>query len=615
MTSQSFSLIFLIALFPTAFLGVPLDRFFPYGTTHGDTDMERGDDTGSPALQLSVPFPFFDTLYSTLWVNVNGAISFAKQISTYTPVCAPVEREYSSIAPFWADIDITYTGHVFYRQSTVAQSLEKAQEEISSAFPNFAGIKLKWLLVATWLNVTDHPDCYHCAQKRNTFQAIITTDGRHSFAIFYYQNLTWTTGHADGGIDGLGGTPAQAGFDFGDGNHRMMIPGSCTGDVLKINDQSNVGDPGKWVFRVDRAAIQTAGCTQESGNVQLRISPNFVHIMMRQPIELVGPCVENGETGPKGEKFEAQIHVNGSSYAKFTCPTPFFYNVGRTRVELHVSSGQPSKTQTYDGHFYTFVGGFDVNRNPLRPKPIILDMKPDAVLLEIPESDSLNLTCRAVGYSAPSIKWRVNGTEISCTPPDCQQVSENGTGTLTLENVKRENMGIYTCVAFDDYNGQETIPRKDWIVKVIDGKPKEIPQKFRGYWKLDHSINFDAYLLARFGRGIFGGLSVAAIAAKAGMSSKEILKNADGSYSWDDLYHDMMLEKEFVCTTINCILQPRRIVFEYLPANETLIETHKPLNSDPIFDYRYTVDDGFLVMRMKWDNVKAKLFFRKKNSE
>ncbi|KAI1716112.1 hypothetical protein Ddc_10529 [Ditylenchus destructor] len=53
MTHQSFSLIFLIALFPTAFSGIPLDRFFPYRTTHGDTEIEEGDDTGSPVLQTA----------------------------------------------------------------------------------------------------------------------------------------------------------------------------------------------------------------------------------------------------------------------------------------------------------------------------------------------------------------------------------------------------------------------------------------------------------------------------------------------------------------------------------------------------------------------------------
>lgn len=39
---------------------------------------------------------------------------------------------------------------------------------------------------------------------------------------------------------------------------------------------------------------------------------------------------------------------------------------GRLRVELHVSSGQPSKTQSYDGHFYTLDPHSDLNGNQLK---------------------------------------------------------------------------------------------------------------------------------------------------------------------------------------------------------------------------------------------------------
>lgn len=46
--------------------------------------------------------------------------------------------------------------------------------------------------------------------QRNTFQAVLITNGRHSFVIFNYGKITWTTGTASGGNDaGLGGTPAQ----------------------------------------------------------------------------------------------------------------------------------------------------------------------------------------------------------------------------------------------------------------------------------------------------------------------------------------------------------------------------------------------------------------------
>ena len=45
-----------------------------------------------------------------------------------------------------------------------------------------------------------------------SFQAIVTSDGTHSFAMFRYgDDMHWTTGTASGGdhVTGLDGTPAQ----------------------------------------------------------------------------------------------------------------------------------------------------------------------------------------------------------------------------------------------------------------------------------------------------------------------------------------------------------------------------------------------------------------------
>lgn len=59
-------------------------------------------------------------------------------------------------------------------------------------------------------------------------------------------------------IYGAIGTPAQAGFDSGDGVNRLMIKTSCTGliNTTLITD-SNVGKPGVWVFSVANATIAT----------------------------------------------------------------------------------------------------------------------------------------------------------------------------------------------------------------------------------------------------------------------------------------------------------------------------------------------------------------------
>jgi len=45
--------------------------------------------------------------------------------------------------------------------------------------------------------------------QRNSYQAVLTTDGSVSFVMFNYATLTWTTGALSGGNNtGLGGVPA-----------------------------------------------------------------------------------------------------------------------------------------------------------------------------------------------------------------------------------------------------------------------------------------------------------------------------------------------------------------------------------------------------------------------
>ncbi len=58
-----------------------------------------------------------------------------------------------------------------------------------------------------------------------------------------------------GGSGGFGGTPAQAGFDFGDRRTYVALPYSRTPEVLSLCTTSNVGSPGVWRFRVRGGAV------------------------------------------------------------------------------------------------------------------------------------------------------------------------------------------------------------------------------------------------------------------------------------------------------------------------------------------------------------------------
>ena len=84
----------------------------------------------------------------------------------------------------------------------------------------------------------------------NTFQCILATSELESFAIFLYSNLQWTTGDNSGGIRGLYGTEALAGYNAGDRINSYTIPGSRTPGIINLTTTSNVGIPGTWIFKV-----------------------------------------------------------------------------------------------------------------------------------------------------------------------------------------------------------------------------------------------------------------------------------------------------------------------------------------------------------------------------
>lgn len=158
------------------------------------------------------------------------------------------------IVPFWADIDTRKGGFVYYREATDASLLDKAKRDIDLAYPNLPNIRFNWIFVTTWSNVAFYGSSSSCdgLNKRNTFQLALVSDGLYSFAIFYYNTVTWTTGTASGGDScGLGGTPAKAGFDYGDGRTFYTIEGSCSSQVTNLPQTTNVESPGIWVFKID----------------------------------------------------------------------------------------------------------------------------------------------------------------------------------------------------------------------------------------------------------------------------------------------------------------------------------------------------------------------------
>jgi len=208
---------------------------------YGEIAMPPNDDRSSVSLNLPFDVNFFGNTYSNFFVNTNGNISFNRGISTYTPDPFPIASQ-PMIAPFWGDVDTRGTG-------TVAGG-----NNVWVASPSSDTV------VVTWDTVGFYPSNN---TLENNFQLILRdraadTGTAGDFDIeFRYEQLEWTTGDASGGTGGLGGTPAQAGYDAGNGTNFFVLPGSRTAGVLDLQNTSNVSTDtaGLWSFAIRNGEV------------------------------------------------------------------------------------------------------------------------------------------------------------------------------------------------------------------------------------------------------------------------------------------------------------------------------------------------------------------------
>uniref|UniRef100_A0A8C2XCD3 Sushi, nidogen and EGF like domains 1 n=1 Tax=Cyclopterus lumpus TaxID=8103 RepID=A0A8C2XCD3_CYCLU len=274
-------------LLPRVEPAVPLEDFYPFGQDKGDSQTIAQDDGGSRLVEISVAFPFFGDKHTGLYVNNNGLVSFLREVSQFTPVAFPIAGDRRVVAPFWADVDNRRAGRVFYRESKEPSILKRASGDVKTYFSEFPNFNATWALISTWHQVTFFGG--NSLTPVNTFQVVLITDGELSFTIFQYNNVTWTTGmHASSGgnLAGLGGIAAQAGFNAGDGKRYFNIPGSRTADVVNVEGTTNVGYPGKWVFRIDDANVEVGGCNDSTS-----VCPHL------RPCLNGGQCIDDCITG------------------------------------------------------------------------------------------------------------------------------------------------------------------------------------------------------------------------------------------------------------------------------------------------------------------------------
>merc|ERR1712184_34778 len=229
--------------------------FLPFGAANGDTIGARRDDTAEGPITLRNDVPYFGSTYNNVFFSSNGVISFNQGVSSFTSQAFPISGR-TMFSPFWSDFNTAIEGTWSYRQLRPGSDLAQASAIVNyelSDYDDFVGTDG---VVVTYSGVAMFGRS-SSSDRTNDMQAILVHDNNHSFAIFQYGDIEWTTGSASGNsdsCDGLGGTPAQVGFNDGSGKF-YSVPGSQTDEMQNIEDMTNCKTTGRLIFKVDSNPI------------------------------------------------------------------------------------------------------------------------------------------------------------------------------------------------------------------------------------------------------------------------------------------------------------------------------------------------------------------------
>ena len=220
----------------------------------GENVLDRNDDSSTLELDVTSIFEdglnFFGNVFTSLWVNNNGSVTFNGSRSSFTPSVITANNGNPEITPFFADVDT--------RGGEAATSPGGNSTGSNLVYYDFDTVNDRF--VVTWDDVgyfSSNTDL------TNAFQLVLTDRNNGNFDIeFRYENVEWTTGDASGGTDGLGGTPARAGYTASTGNPESQLELPASGNeaaLLALDDVAgNTGQIGRWFFNVRSGDIAAA---------------------------------------------------------------------------------------------------------------------------------------------------------------------------------------------------------------------------------------------------------------------------------------------------------------------------------------------------------------------
>ncbi len=211
------------------------NSFTNEGTTSGTINSDDGTTT---AITLPFPVTFYGQTYTTVYISVNGLVSFGSPVpGPYYNAAPPSSIAY--IAPFWADLDVTNLGNITY-------------------LVNDNNITITWDHLPSFTQNTN-------PSQLDTFSVIITKDGKFAFI---YGNMQWKN---DENID------STVRINKGDNGTTYKILWNGTQDLNILSNKTIWFDSNGNTITPVITVTQTPSTTSPKRNTNFNVTVNVTN--------------------------------------------------------------------------------------------------------------------------------------------------------------------------------------------------------------------------------------------------------------------------------------------------------------------------------------------------
>ena len=176
------------------------------------------------------------TIYNSVYVGSNGYLTFGHGSSTFNPLGIPGYTNGPMIAAMFTDIDVSKGGDIYMYEDDLNDTVSVTWKDVAPFTAPSAG----------------------GGSGFNTFQILLHGLGNGDFGIeLRYENISWCRSGSS--------KNATGGWTFGDQLTYGEVNDSGTVEFLTVENESNIGHPGVFVWEVYDGGVQ---------EVDLNISEN-----------------------------------------------------------------------------------------------------------------------------------------------------------------------------------------------------------------------------------------------------------------------------------------------------------------------------------------------------